>query len=503
MSIFKHTSKQPLEPRKQSASEFQTTNLLRQRDDGHLDLDAARLELRLLRQADPLDPGLEKLEEFIRQSETIYGLMESPADEPTDQAPGARLPSAAAVALDQLRNAKAHRRVHPDAAWIAYVGITFKDPNDPALGALKAFAYDCMPTKNVTEIRRRCTLAFSMTGIPAEDWVDHVSRGTLLPVSRFPKGSAAHLEVRDPKSQEAQRSGAALSLHRLKEAKAKHRMHPDAPWISYVDITTKNPSDPALGELRAFAEEGLDRFSSVKLQRRGKLASSIAGTPPEEWIDPDLLSRALQREADARERTTGTRLTVEESRVKRGRELIAIGKLERAANAELRERQLKKEKRRRKKEKRQRKEQDRLRAARWLNRPSPKPEPQPFGVSHRGAESLVCAWMRHLGVLDAEVTQFVGDGGIDVSSSDFIAQVKNYAGSIPVAAVREVFGVAVADSKHPLLFTSGTMTVEGNAFASRVGMAVFRYNAEEGTLEGLNAKGAKAVEFSLPDAFRS
>lgn len=141
------------------------------------------------------------------------------------------------------------------------------------------------------------------------------------------------------------------------------------------------------------------------------------------------------------------------------------------------------------------------RQERWRNRPAPAPPPQPFGVSHEGAESLCAAWMRHLGVLDAEVTKYVGDGGIDVESEQYVAQVKNYTGSVAVADVRALFGVAVADGRHPILFTSGTITSEGRAFAARIRMALIHYDALDGTLRGLNALGDACIERSIPEAF--
>ena len=141
------------------------------------------------------------------------------------------------------------------------------------------------------------------------------------------------------------------------------------------------------------------------------------------------------------------------------------------------------------------------RRERRLSRPAPPPAPQPYGVSHEGAEHLVCAWIRHLGVLDAEVTRLVGDGGIDVDSEHYVAQVKNLAGSVPVGEVRALLGSAVSEGKKPLLFTSGSLTVEGKAFAERVRMAVFRYDAVGGTIQGLNELGDVAVERGIPEAF--
>lgn len=137
---------------------------------------------------------------------------------------------------------------------------------------------------------------------------------------------------------------------------------------------------------------------------------------------------------------------------------------------------------------------------RWLARPAPPPAPQPYGVSHEGAESLACDWMRHLGVVDAGVTRFVGDGGIDVDSSTCIAQVKNYTGTVPVHEIRAIYGTAAAEQKHALVFTSGFLTTEGALFADRVGMLVFRYDAVQGTLEGLNELAERAISMSIPEA---
>ncbi|GAA1062019.1 restriction endonuclease [Agromyces bracchium] len=141
------------------------------------------------------------------------------------------------------------------------------------------------------------------------------------------------------------------------------------------------------------------------------------------------------------------------------------------------------------------------RRERWLSRPAPPPPAQQYGVSHEGAEHLVAAWMRHLGVLDAEVTRFSRDGGADVVSDAYVAQVKNYAGSVSVTDVRALFGVATADSKKPLLFTSGAVTADGLTFADRVGVALVRYDAEKGTIQGLNALGGMVVDVGIAEAF--
>ncbi|MCT1396656.1 restriction endonuclease [Microbacterium sp. p3-SID338] len=143
-------------------------------------------------------------------------------------------------------------------------------------------------------------------------------------------------------------------------------------------------------------------------------------------------------------------------------------------------------------------ERERLRRQR-----PPAPAPQPYGVNHQGAERFAADWMRHLGVRDAKVTQYSGDGGIDVESRYVIAQVKNLrAGSaVPIAQIRDLFGTATHRGKGAVLFTSGGVSQGGLEFSDQTGIALIQYNAERGTLVGLNARGRTAIAQGFPVAF--
>lgn len=123
----------------------------------------------------------------------------------------------------------------------------------------------------------------------------------------------------------------------------------------------------------------------------------------------------------------------------------------------------------------------------------PAPAPQPYGVSHRGAELLVAQWMAHLGDMGASVTQYTGDGGIDISSSRYLAQVKNYTGTVGVASIRELAGVASVDGRRALFFTSGNYASGAVEFAERAGVALFTYDAENGTLHAQDALARQAM----------
>lgn len=126
-----------------------------------------------------------------------------------------------------------------------------------------------------------------------------------------------------------------------------------------------------------------------------------------------------------------------------------------------------------------------------------RPEAPPYGVSARGAEKLCKEWMVFLGVEDAMVTSYTQDGGIDITSEKFVAQVKHYAGSVGAPEVQQLVGVAYTSKKLPLFFCSGTYTPAAIAAAEAVEMPLLTYSAEEGTLRGANRFGASVVRDGL------
>jgi hypothetical protein len=125
------------------------------------------------------------------------------------------------------------------------------------------------------------------------------------------------------------------------------------------------------------------------------------------------------------------------------------------------------------------------------------PSEQEFGVSHQGAERLCADWMKYLGASEVEVTQLTGDGGIDVVGASYIAQVKNYAGTVPINDVRALAGVMHTDRRKGLFFTSGNYSSGAIVFADQAGIALFVYSPEKGTLHGANASAEQILEVGL------
>ena len=130
----------------------------------------------------------------------------------------------------------------------------------------------------------------------------------------------------------------------------------------------------------------------------------------------------------------------------------------------------------------------------WLKRRSA-PECQQYGVSSEGAERLVAQWLDYLGEEQVTVTQFRGDGGIDVRTNSFCCQVKNY-DKIPVSAaeVREIFGVATAEDLAAMIFTSSSLTQDASDFCEKNDIVAIRYSAEESKLEALSSQGRRLLK---------
>jgi hypothetical protein len=120
-----------------------------------------------------------------------------------------------------------------------------------------------------------------------------------------------------------------------------------------------------------------------------------------------------------------------------------------------------------------------------------RPTPQPYGVSDQGAEHLVAEWLHYLGFEDAQVTQYSGDGGIDVETIEHVVQVKNYRDkAVSVTEVRELFGVAASERKRAVLFTSSSCTSQAIEFADKNGIALIKFDSRQASLVELNDEGS-------------
>ena len=95
-------------------------------------------------------------------------------------------------------------------------------------------------------------------------------------------------------------------------------------------------------------------------------------------------------------------------------------------------------------------------------------------VSWQEAEHFVASAMQSLGCLDAQTTPPGVDGGIDVTSRAYVAQVKFKSTPIGEPDVQRLFGAAQAQGKRALFFASSSYTPAAVAFAASH-VALFTY----------------------------
>jgi hypothetical protein len=92
-------------------------------------------------------------------------------------------------------------------------------------------------------------------------------------------------------------------------------------------------------------------------------------------------------------------------------------------------------------------------------------------------EYIAACWMKYWGIFDARVTQASGDGGIDVLSSRFAAQVKFYSNAkVGRPEIQQLFGAAHGRKLDPLFFAySSGYTTEALEWATAVGVGCFTF----------------------------
>jgi hypothetical protein len=129
-------------------------------------------------------------------------------------------------------------------------------------------------------------------------------------------------------------------------------------------------------------------------------------------------------------------------------------------------------------------------------------EPGPRGKLRAiEAEYYVAEWMRFLGASDAVVTPARRDGGVDVRSRFYVAQVKHRPQDfVSVESVRALVGVAALERRTALFFASGRYSRDCYALAAEAGVALFIFRSHEGRLVAANATAQRLLERGLREA---
>lgn len=117
------------------------------------------------------------------------------------------------------------------------------------------------------------------------------------------------------------------------------------------------------------------------------------------------------------------------------------------------------------------------------------PRPRVWKASNQEAVELCRDWMVYLGA--ADVVAASGDVAevCDLYSSGFLAWVDNRRGNVGLDLVEKAATIAMGDGRHPLVFLSGGVLPEAQDRADAVGLALLRFDAQGGNLEGANLVG--------------
>jgi tetratricopeptide (TPR) repeat protein len=96
------------------------------------------------------------------------------------------------------------------------------------------------------------------------------------------------------------------------------------------------------------------------------------------------------------------------------------------------------------------------------------------------AEVAARDWMRHLGFSDSRLPNSGADGGVDVRSSDAVAQVKKELSPTGRPKLQGLYGIATYEGRLALFFTMAGYTNQAVEWGTEAGMALFRldYNGD-------------------------
>lgn len=117
------------------------------------------------------------------------------------------------------------------------------------------------------------------------------------------------------------------------------------------------------------------------------------------------------------------------------------------------------------------------------------PLPRQWRASDSEAIELCRDWMIYLGAADAVVAQGEARQVCDLYSSRFLAWVDNRRQNLDVAVVQNAANVAAADGRCPLIFVPGGIYPDAQDLADALSVALLRFDALGGDLDGASAVG--------------
>lgn len=97
--------------------------------------------------------------------------------------------------------------------------------------------------------------------------------------------------------------------------------------------------------------------------------------------------------------------------------------------------------------------------------------------------------MYYLGAADAVVSTGDSRQACDLYSSCYLGWVDNNRGNVEVELVDRAAAVVAADGRRGLVFAGHGVSPFARVRADELGVAIFRFDAQGGTLDGVNPLG--------------
>lgn len=125
------------------------------------------------------------------------------------------------------------------------------------------------------------------------------------------------------------------------------------------------------------------------------------------------------------------------------------------------------------------------------------PSPRPWGVSDKEAVELCRDWMVQLGATDTRIKDNPSRETCDLYSEHFLGWVENARGNLDVELVEYAAALSAEDGRASLLFVPGGVFPDARERADALGVAVLRFRAQDGALDGVNGLGRRVREAGL------
>lgn len=125
------------------------------------------------------------------------------------------------------------------------------------------------------------------------------------------------------------------------------------------------------------------------------------------------------------------------------------------------------------------------------------PEPKPRGASDDEAIALCREWMIYLGAVDTVLASGATVQACDLYSAGYLAWVDNDRGNLDVPHVMRAASLSAADGRRGLIFVRHGVLPQAVDRADELGVAIFGFDPQGGTLDGGNLLGRELYATGL------